>query len=210
MATSNGQFVRTDPPAPSVPTLLPPWISNSTATMPVSPLAPSVTLTLSPSVVLPSPGVAWLQPDRATDNIAPISNSLPSCGIVPPFGDKALVSVLLECCKELEEKHCAWAAHKKEAAWRLRRVELQLESEKAWKMREKMEEIDAKVKALREEQKATLDRIEVEYREQLAGLRRDAEGKEKKLAEQWAAKHSHLTMFLEQMGCQPKFIQPNG
>lgn len=73
-----------------------------------------------------------------------------------------------------------------------------------------MEEIEAKVKALREEQKASLDRIEAEYREQLTGLRRDAEAKEQKLAEQWAAKHLHLTKFLEQMGCRPRLAESNG
>ncbi|KAL3536403.1 hypothetical protein ACH5RR_004864 [Cinchona calisaya] len=210
MATSNGQFVCTDPPAPSAPNLLPPWLSNSITVVPVRPPSPSVTLSLSPSVVPPAPGVPWLQHDRAPENNTPVSNSLTYCGIVPPHGEKALISELMECCKELEEKHCAWAAHKKEAAWRLRRVELQLESEKACKRREKMEEIEAKVKALREEQKASLDGIEAEYREQLAGLKRDAEAKEQKLAEQWATKHSRLTMFLEQMGCQTNFTEPNG
>jgi len=34
-----------------------------------------------------------------------------------------------------------------------------------------------------------LDRIETEYREQLAELRRDAETKEQKLIEEWNAKH---------------------
>ncbi|KAF5179244.1 Transcription factor as1, partial [Thalictrum thalictroides] len=54
------------------------------------------------------------------------------------------------------------------AAWRLKRVELQLESEKACRRRDKMEEIESKIRALREEQKVTLERIEAEYREQLA------------------------------------------
>ncbi|KAL4353166.1 hypothetical protein GQ457_06G007720 [Hibiscus cannabinus] len=81
------------------------------------------------------------------------------------------------CCRELEEGHRARAAHRKEAAWRLRRVELQLESEKACRRREKMEEIESKIKALREKQNTALDRIETEYREQLEGLRRDAEAK---------------------------------
>ncbi len=120
-----------------------------------------------------------------------------------------LISELVECCRDLEEGHRAWVAHKKEAAWRLRRVELQLESEKACRRREKMEEIEAKVKALREEQKGALDRIEAEYREQLAGLRRDAEAKEQKLAEQWASKHLRLTKFLEQTGCRPR-LADNG
>uniref|UniRef100_A0A6V7QUK2 Uncharacterized protein n=1 Tax=Ananas comosus var. bracteatus TaxID=296719 RepID=A0A6V7QUK2_ANACO len=91
-------------------------------------------------------------------------------------------------------------AHKKEAAWRLKRVELQLESEKASKRREKMEEIEAKVRALREEQRLAMERIDAEYREQIAGLRRDADAKEQKLVEQWAAKHVRLSKFLEQVG----------
>ncbi|CAI9098233.1 OLC1v1034844C1 [Oldenlandia corymbosa var. corymbosa] len=209
MATSRAQLINADPPARSPPTVLPPWLSSSSAgTMPVTvrpPSSPSVALTLSPSLAPSLPGVAWLPPERSTDNIIPAlaSNSLPP-------GEKALFFELMECCKELEENRCSLMVHKKEAAWRLRRVELQLESEKACKRMEKMEEIEAKVKALREEQKATLDRIEADYREQLAGFRRDAEAKEQKLAEQWAAKHSRLTMFLEQMGCQQKFMEPNG
>lgn len=110
------------------------------------------------------------------------------------------VSELVRCCRELDEGHRAWAAQRKEAAWRLKRVELQLESEKMCRKKEKMNEIEAKVKALREEQKATLDRIEAEYKEQLAGLIRDAEAKEQKLADQWAAKQLHLTRFIEHMG----------
>lgn len=57
----------------------------------------------------------------------------------------------LECCKDLEEGHRAWAAHKKEATWRLKRVELQLESEKSCWKREKMEEIESKINDLKEE-----------------------------------------------------------
>ncbi len=73
-----------------------------------------------------------------------------------------------------------------------------------------MEEIESKIKALREEEKATLDKIEAEYREQLASLRRDAEAKEQKLADQWAAKHMRLTMFLEQMGYTSRIGELNG
>ncbi|KAL2509551.1 Transcription factor AS1 [Forsythia ovata] len=97
------------------------------------------------------------------------------------IGQNQMISELLDCCRELEEGHRALAAHKKETAWRLKRVELQLESEKACRRREKMEEIEAKIRALREEQKAALDCIEAEYREQLTGLRREAEAKEQKL-----------------------------
>ncbi|KAM7255112.1 hypothetical protein ACFE04_020353 [Oxalis oulophora] len=205
MATSNNGFLQTDPPAP-----LPPWLSNSNGTSSVRPPSPSVTLSLSPSTVVAAPPIPWLHSDRGPEsNIPLVLNNM-----VPHGGDNhnnPIVSDLMECCRDLDEGHRSWAAHKKEAAWRLRRVELQLESEKANRRREKMEEIESKIKALREEQKVTLDRIEAEYREQLAGLRRDAEAKEQKLAEQWSAKHLRLAKFLEQMGCRPMLSEaPNG
>ncbi|XP_052175814.1 transcription factor AS1-like [Diospyros lotus] len=218
MATSNGGFLHTDAPAPPPQNLLPPWLSNSSTTSNVRPQpSPSVTLSLSPAtippspaIIPPSPAIPWLQPDRASDNNPLVLGSLPLNGATVPCGENLLISELTECCRELEEGHRALAAHKKEAAWRLKRVELQLESEKACRRREKMEEIESKVRALREEQKTALDRIEAEYRDQLAGLRRDAEAKEQKLSEQWAAKHLRLTKFLEQMGCRPMHAEPNG
>ncbi|KAK9290084.1 hypothetical protein L1049_008248 [Liquidambar formosana] len=208
MATSNGGFLHSDPPPPA-PTSLPPWLSNSNGTSTVRPPSPSVTLSLASSTVAATPAIPWLQPERGPENTPLVLGNLPTHGSVAASGENLLISELLECCKELEEGHRAWTAHKKEAAWRLRRVELQLESEKACRRREKEEEIESKMKALREDQKATLDRIEAEYREQLAGLRRDAEAKEQKLAEQWAAKHLRLTKFLEQMGCRPRLAEPN-
>ncbi|KAH7553697.1 hypothetical protein ACOSP7_029484 [Xanthoceras sorbifolium] len=208
MATSNGGFLHTDSPTP--PTLLPPWLSNSNGASAIRPPSPSITLSLSPSTVAATPPIPWLQPERGPDNSPHVLGNMPPHGSVPSCGENLLISELMDCCRELDEGHRAWAAHKKEAAWRLRRVELQLESEKACRRREKMEEIEAKVKALKEEQKATLDRIEAEYREQIAGLRRDADSKEQKLAEQWAAKHLRLTKFLEQMGCRPRLSEPNG
>ncbi|KAL5710820.1 Transcription factor as1 [Ranunculus cassubicifolius] len=221
MATSNGGFLHSsEPPAPP-PTMLPAWMAgtNGSATANARASSPSVTLTLSPSTVNPPPSIPWLQqPDRggAPDN----NNNNPSLGLgtmssshgsgSSSSGDNHMVADLVECCRELEEGHRAWVAHKKEAAWRLKRVELQLESEKACRRRDKMEEIEAKIRALREEQKVSLERIEAEYREQLAGLRRDADAKEQKLADQWAAKHIRLTKFLDQMGCRPRPIEPNG
>ncbi|KAL2481550.1 Transcription factor AS1 [Abeliophyllum distichum] len=210
MSTSNGGFLQTDPPVPSQPSLLPPWLVSSSTTTTVRPPSPSVTLSLSPSSVPPAPAISWLQTDRVPDNASHSLRSFPPLGIAPLVGENPLVSELVECCQELEEERRTWAAHKKEAAWRLKRVELQLESEKACRRREKMEEIEAKVKALREEQKATLDRIEAEYGEQLAGLRREAEAKEQKLAEQWAAKHMRLTKFLDQTGYRSISSEPNG
>ncbi|KAJ7950305.1 Myb family transcription factor [Quillaja saponaria] len=207
MATSNGAFLQSDPPA-HAPALLPPWLSSSNGISAIRPPSPSVTLSLSSSTVAASP-IPWLQPERAPESSLVLGN-IPSHGSLPRCADNMLISELVECCKELDEGHRAWAAHKKEAAWRLRRVELQLESEKACRRMKKMEEIEAKINALREEQTAALDRIEAEYREQLAGLKRDVETKDQKLAEQWAAKHLRITKFIEQMGCGPRMAEPTG
>lgn len=213
MPASNGGYLHGEQAAPSAPSVLPPWLASSSTTPTVRPPSPSVTLSLSPLTVPPTPPIPWLQPpDRLSDSTAHgMLNNIHSLGISPMVMENTLVSELVDCCKELEEGHRALAAHKKEAAWRLKRVELQLESEKATRRREKMEDIEAKVKALRDEEKAMLERIETEYREQLAGLRREAEAKEQKLAEQWAAKHVRLTKFLEQMGCRSvAAAEPNG
>ncbi|KAE8788257.1 Myb transcription factor [Hordeum vulgare] len=43
---------------------------------------------------------------------------------------QAVLAELSECCRERDEGHRAWAADRKEASWRLKRVELQLESER--------------------------------------------------------------------------------
>ncbi|KMS97645.1 hypothetical protein BVRB_5g125270 [Beta vulgaris subsp. vulgaris] len=220
MATSNGGFLHSGdhtppsvPPPPSVPattTMLPPWLSTSNGGR--LPSSPSVTLSLSSSTIptpTPTP-VAWLPQERGPYNIdnSPLMlGCLPPCTGGPP--EQMLLSELMDCCRELEEGHRALAAHKKEAAWRLKRVELQLESEKGSRKREKMEEIEAKIHALKQEEKASIERIEAEYREQLAGLQRDAEAKEQKLAEQWAAKHMRITKLLEQMGCRSRLSEQN-
>lgn len=75
-----------------------------------------------------------------------------------------------------------------------------------------MEEFEAKMRALREEQSLALERIDAEYRDQILGLRRDAESKEQKMAEQWAAKHARLARFLEQIaaGGGRAWGPPNG
>ncbi|KAK1369791.1 hypothetical protein POM88_035883 [Heracleum sosnowskyi] len=92
MATSNGGLFHSASSAPPQNSL-PTWFSNTSAPCNVRPASPSVTLILSPSTTpLPST-ISWLQPEREHENI-PIM--------------------------ELEEGHRAWAAHKKEAAWRLK------------------------------------------------------------------------------------------
>ncbi|GMH30073.1 hypothetical protein Nepgr_031916 [Nepenthes gracilis] len=206
MTASNGSgssgFLRADHP-PSVPSL-PAWISTSNGLSTARPPSPSVTLCLSSAISPPPAPIPWLDPERGPDN-APLMGNLPSSS-----GESMLMAELLDCCRELEEGHRSWAAHKKESAWRLKRVELQLQSEKANRRREKMEEIEVKVKALREEEKASLERIEADYRDQLAGMWREAEAKELKLAEQWAAKHLRLMKFIEQMSCGTRLHEPNG
>lgn len=196
--------------------MLPPWMSSTVGSnaVPVAappgppcPPSPSVTLSLASAVTAPAPPAAapWMQQtERAPGQDAtaaafgfanPQAPPLPGMGV-----DAQALAELAECCRELEEGHRAWAAHRKEAAWRLKRVELQLESERACRRREAAEEFEARMRALREEQTAAVERVEAEYREKVAGLRRDAELKEQKMAEQWAAKHARLTKFLEQVG----------
>ncbi|CAN6814434.1 unnamed protein product [Brassica oleracea] len=199
MASSNG------PPSNHV---IPPWLATPNNGNNVAARPPSVTLTLSPSSVAaasPQPPIPWLQqPERGDTHV--LGSMIPSSSC-SGGSESVFMSELMECCRELEEGHRAWAEHKKEAAWRLRRLELQLESEKTSRQREKMQEIEAKMKALREEQKMAMEKIEGEYREQLVGLRRDAEAKEQKLADQWSSKHIRLTKLLEQhMGCRQRLL----
>jgi len=112
---------------------------------------------------------------------------------------KQEISVFFQHCRELEERQQSWSMHKKETGWRLKRLEQQLEAEKARKRREKMEEIESKVRALREEEHLYLDRLESDYRDQLSRIHRDAEIKEARVMEMWTAKHVQLTKFFEQM-----------
>lgn len=214
MANSNGGFLHSDQQAPPPNPVIPPWLATSNNGNNVVVRPPSVTLTLSPSTVAasaPPTPIPWLQqqPERgggaeSSPGGLVLGSMIPSCS---GSSENVFFSELVECCRELEEGHRAWAEHKKEAAWRLRRLELQLESEKSCRQREKMEEIEAKMKALREEQKIAMEKIEGEYREQLVGLRRDAEAKDQKLADQWTAKHIRLAKFLEQnMGCRQRLL----
>ncbi|KAJ4891850.1 Transcription factor AS1 [Raphanus sativus] len=211
MASSNGGFLHSDqqvPPPPPNNHVLPPWLATSNNGSNVVARPPSVTLTLSPSTgaaASPQQPIPWLQqqPEASSGGLV-LGSMVPSCS---GSNETVFMSELVECRRELEEGHRAWAEHKKEAAWRLRRLELQLESEKTSRQREKTEEIEAKMKALREEQKIAMEKIEGEYREQLVGLRRDAEAKDQKLADQWTSKHIRLTKFLEQhMSCRQRLL----
>lgn len=164
---------------------LPPWLSSSVSpsSSSSSTVSPSVSLTLSPS----EPGLAGEVSAEA---------ALGRMGVVTV----QQLAALMQCCKEVEEGRQSWVQHKKEATWRLSRLEQQLESEKARKRREKMEEVEAKIRALREEERTHLEKIESECREQLGTIQRDAESKEAKMVEMWAAKHLKLVKLVEQMG----------
>ncbi|KAB1211168.1 Transcription factor AS1 [Morella rubra] len=164
--------------------VLPSWLNtnpSSTGTTSSSTTSstpsPSVSLSLSPSEPV-------LDPDLNQ------TRSLPG----------QQIGSMIQYCRELEEGRQSWVQHKKEATWRLSRLEQQLESEKARKRREKMEEIEAKIFSLREEEVAFLGRIENEYREERSALQRDAESKEAKLVEAWCSKHLKLAKLVEQIG----------
>nr|GEY52344.1 protein rough sheath 2 homolog [Tanacetum cinerariifolium] len=175
-------------PDSMVATTLPPWMnsnSGSSSTSKSTTPSPSVSLTLSPSepVVL-DPVQVQVQPDHPVHSrFLPVQH----------------VGTLVQYCKEVEEAKQNWVQHKKEATWRLNRLEQQLEAEKNRKRREKMEEIEAKIRSLREEETAALGRVEHEYREQLTALQRDAEGKEMKLMEAWSNKQMKLSNVVEQI-----------
>lgn len=159
--------------------LLPPWLASSN-----NPSSPSVTLSLSP----PSP--PWMQMERGVPDSLNVENS----------GD--IFAEIADCCRELEEGYQAWLANKKEAGWRLNRVELQLESEKASKRREKTEEIELRVRELREEERKSLEMIEAECREKIMVARRDIDAEEQKLSDAWARKHGSLRKLAEQIACR--------
>ncbi|PAN21481.1 hypothetical protein GQ55_3G444800 [Panicum hallii var. hallii] len=212
------------PPPPSLlmaAPVLPPWLSSNAgaATVvtqqppPPRPPSPSVTLSLASAAVAPPPppGPAQWMPERAAAEAAAAAYGFPSPQHAPPGGappppgmavvEGQALAELAECCRELEEGQRAWAAHRREAAWRLKRVEQQLEMEREMRRREVWEEYEAKMRNMRLEQAAAAERVEREHREKVAELRRDAQLKEEKMAEQWAAKHARVAKFLEQVGC---------
>lgn len=165
---------------------LPLWMNhNRTST--------TSSLSSSTSSTTPSPSVSLsLSPGDQPGGLDPNTNRF-----IPLPGQ---VGTVLQYCKELEEVRQSWMQQKKEATWRLSRLEQQLEAEKARKKREKMEEIEAKMRCLKEEEMAFLGRIESECKEQLNVLQRDAENKEAKLVEAWCSKHVKLAKIIEQIG----------
>nr|AKV71964.1 R2R3-MYB protein [Rehmannia glutinosa] len=158
---------------------------------------PTTTSSLTSSSSTPSPSVSLTLSPSEPAVLDPIH---PETIIPPRFFPVQQVSILIQHCKELEEGRENWMRHKKEATWRLNRLEQQLESEKARRRKEKMEEIEAKIRCLREEEMAYVSRLEGEYREEVNALRRDAEAKEAKLMEAWCSNHVKLGKLIEQIG----------
>ncbi|GAV75638.1 Myb_DNA-bind_6 domain-containing protein [Cephalotus follicularis] len=157
------------------------WMNTSTSlssSTPSSTPSPSVSLSLSPSEPGPEPS----------------SQDLTRFMVGQQMGS------IMQYYMEIEDGRQNWLQHKKEATWRLSRLEQQLESEKARKRREKMEEVEAKIRRLREEEMEFVCRIESECREQLCALQRDAESMEAKLMEAWSGKHVKLAKLVEQIG----------
>ncbi|KAF4382499.1 hypothetical protein F8388_015327 [Cannabis sativa] len=166
----------------TVPAVVPPWMNSSSAAA-TSSLSSCTSSTPSPSVSLSlSPSEPVIDPEM--NRLVPVQQ----------------LGSLVQYCKEVEEGRLSWLHHKKEATWRLSRLQQQLESEKARKRREKIEETEAKIRSLREEEMASLSRIENEYRDQLSELQREAESKEAKLVEAWCGKHARLAKLVDQIG----------
>ncbi|CAH9137287.1 unnamed protein product [Cuscuta epithymum] len=165
--------------APS-PVLLPPWMNYTIPSAPAS----SSSSTSSSTPALQSP-----------PSVISLNLSTP-----PEPLQHQQICTLIQYCKELEEGRQNWVQHRKEATWRMNRVEQQLEAEKARKRREKMEEIETRVRCLREEEDGFYGRIENEYREQVIAVQRDGEAKEAKLMEALSKQHGRLAKVVEQIG----------
>ncbi|XP_042410252.1 protein rough sheath 2 homolog [Zingiber officinale] len=107
------------------------------------------------------------------------------------------LSLVARLCEEVEEGRRAWAQHRKDAAWRLSRLEQQMETEKARRKREKVEEVEERIRRLREEEKVWLERADAEWRERMGHLRTEAEAEEMEKAEAWARKQTKLLSLIQ-------------
>ncbi|GJN35257.1 hypothetical protein PR202_gb24008 [Eleusine coracana subsp. coracana] len=186
----------------NAPPVIPPWLASSNGGGgPVAPpSSPSVTLSLASAAVAPAPapGGGWMAAgEREAFGFAGPQQQQQQQGVVGPSARS--VDGLPELLRELEEGRRAWAAQRREAAWRLRRVEQQLEMERDARRREAWEAFEARMRAAAAEQRAAAERADREHRDKVAELRRDAEAKEEKMAEQWAAKHARVAKFLDQI-----------
>ncbi|XP_004304144.1 PREDICTED: protein rough sheath 2 homolog [Fragaria vesca subsp. vesca] len=177
----------------------------------VQPKLYTLTVEPDPNISLGSGLPPWMNPPSATTSTSSSATASPSVSLsLSPSDpghdpDPTRVGMIVQWCKEVEEGRQSWVQHKKEATWRLSRLEQQLEAEKARKRREAVEEVEAKIRALREEEAAFMGRIESECREQMSVLQREAESKEAKLVEAWCSKHVRLAKLVDRIGSWPSF-----
>ncbi|KAG6412435.1 hypothetical protein SASPL_125114 [Salvia splendens] len=143
------------------------------------------------------PKLAFPPPDPPANPAAVLP---PWMNASPPTSEALPVREMGVLIRELEEGREVWARQRKEAAWRLKRLEQQLEAEKERRGREKAEEVEAKIRRLREEEAAYVSRMEGEYRERLGAVQREEEAKEAKLMEAWRSVHVRLEKLLAQIG----------
>ncbi|XP_010262975.1 PREDICTED: protein rough sheath 2 homolog [Nelumbo nucifera] len=186
----------------SLPEAPPPILSLSTTVLPAwmnTPNLVSSTPSLSSSSsTTPSPSVSHLHSPQEPTCLDSVSQEM---GLTHQrFFTLHEMGVLAQYCKEIEEGKKNLLQRKKEATWRLNRLEQQLESEKARKMKEKMEEVEAKIRCLRNEEIAYLDKIENECEEQLKAIQIEEEAKEAKMVEAWCSKQVKLAKLVKHMG----------
>ncbi|XP_078439344.1 protein rough sheath 2-like [Wolffia australiana] len=144
---------------------------------------------------------SWMNPPSSTPSVS-LSLSPSSSASQSP------AVALSKLCAELEEGRQAWAQHRKEAAWRLSRLEQQLETEKAKKRKELFEEVETKIRRLREEETAFIEKLEADYRDQLCSIQREAECKEAKMAESFSGRHAKLARLAQKLGATHTFAMP--
>ncbi|KAL6135408.1 hypothetical protein ACLB2K_067636 [Fragaria x ananassa] len=172
----------------------------------VQPKLYTLTVEPDPNISLGSGLPPWMNPPSATTSTSSSATASPSVSLSLSPSDRghdpdpSRVGMIVQWCREVEEGRQSWVQHKKEATWRLSRLEQQLEAEKARKRREAVEEVEAKIRALREEEAAFMGRIESECREQMSVLQREAESKEAKLVEAWCSKHVRLAKLVDRIG----------
>ncbi|KAK1280369.1 Protein rough sheath 2 [Acorus gramineus] len=98
--------------------------------------------------------------------------------------------------REVEEGWREWEKHRREAGWRLGRVEQQMEEEKRRRWRVVEMEVERRVRRLREEGVEWVGRVEEEWREKVEVVRREAEVVEGRLVGELEMKQRELVSRL--------------
>ncbi|GBG66648.1 hypothetical protein CBR_g66784 [Chara braunii] len=85
--------------------------------------------------------------------------------------------------------------HKKEMEWKLKRLEQQFESEKIQKKKQRLEQVEAQIRALRDEANRYFEEVDKRYHQEFMDLKREDERKEMQLLERWDLKHREIVWF---------------